>query len=258
MKKMEILAITIGALILLAAISPALAVTPNLSLSPRIRSIEGTNYSTNWSGYAISGAANSVTSVSGSWTVPAVTASKRTTAYSAFWVGIDGFNSNSVEQIGTDSDVQNGKAVYYAWYEFYPFNAMQRISGLTVTPGDKISASVTYSSGAFTLTITDTTTNAQPYSITESTSTLGYNPAMSSAEWIAEAPSSIGGVLPLANFGTGSSATINGHTGAINDANWQYTSITMATGSGRHLTIEAQPSSLSPDGTSFSVTWRAP
>jgi len=42
-----------------------------------------------------------------------------------------------------------------------------------------------------------------------------------SAEWVMEAPWS-GGVLPLTNFGTihftGSQATINGITGAINNA----------------------------------------
>ena len=38
------------------------------------------------------------------------------TAYSSFWVGIDGFSSSSVEQMGTDSDVVNGIPTYYAWY----------------------------------------------------------------------------------------------------------------------------------------------
>ena len=47
------------------------------------------------------------TDVKGSWTQPTATCTNKT-AYSSFWVGLDGYNSNSVEQIGTDSD-------YRAW-----------------------------------------------------------------------------------------------------------------------------------------------
>ena len=53
-----------------------------------------TTTSSNWSGYAVetnlnSPQSNSVTAVSGSWTVPTVTGTG--TAYSAIWVGIDGY-----------------------------------------------------------------------------------------------------------------------------------------------------------------------
>ena len=48
-------------------------------------------YSTNWSGYAVTASTSAVTKVQGSWTVPTVTGTS--TAYSSFWVGIDGFNS---------------------------------------------------------------------------------------------------------------------------------------------------------------------
>ena len=61
-----------------------------------------TTQSTNWSGYAATGGSGAYTSVSGSWTEPTVTCSQ--TAYSSFWVGLDGYNSNTVEQTGTDSD----------------------------------------------------------------------------------------------------------------------------------------------------------
>src|SRR5262245_38418315 len=71
--------------------------------------------SSNWSGYAVTGAPGSVTDVQGSWVVPAVTCSGGPNQYAAIWVGIDGFNSNTVEQTGTDSDCQNGTPTYYAW-----------------------------------------------------------------------------------------------------------------------------------------------
>src|SRR5579884_4318905 len=72
--------------------------------------------STNWSGYAVTG--NRFTSVSASWTEPAVTCSG--TAYSSFWVGLDGDTSNTVEQTGTDADCSGSTPQYYAWYEMYP------------------------------------------------------------------------------------------------------------------------------------------
>src|ERR1044071_5102244 len=72
--------------------------------------------STNWSGYAVTG--NRFTSVSASWTQPSVTCSA--TAYSSFWVGLDGDTSNTVEQTGTDADCSGSTPQYYAWYEMYP------------------------------------------------------------------------------------------------------------------------------------------
>src|SRR5580700_4003897 len=63
--------------------------------------------STNWSGYAVTTATGSTfTNVNGSWIVPTANCSSSgvQTAASSFWIGIDGFNSSTVEQIGTDSD----------------------------------------------------------------------------------------------------------------------------------------------------------
>ena len=56
--------------------------------------------SSNWSGYDVTANAGAVTSVRGSWTVPSVSGIGSST--SSAWVGIDGANSSSVEQIGTD------------------------------------------------------------------------------------------------------------------------------------------------------------
>ena len=138
-------AFLISFLMLLAAFSPALAL-PSLIAAPRMHevSVNGSSwYSYNWSGYTVTGPASSVTSASGSWIVPAVTG--KTTAYAACWVGIDGFSSSTVEQTGTLSYISNGHPLYYAWYEFYPLEAIIPISAVPVNPGDKISASVTYS-----------------------------------------------------------------------------------------------------------------
>jgi len=229
---------------------------------PRIRNSNGT--SLNWSGYAVLGAASApvkpkktapaptVSDVSGSWVVPSVVASASANTYSSSWVGIDGYSSGTVEQIGTAQDWANGAPLYYAWFEMYPKGAYE-IVGFPVHPGDTISAAVEYlgAKGAFALTITNLTD-----SVTFSTTLRSQSARRLSAEWIQEAPW-WGGVLPLANFGTidfsDCYATMNGHTGTISDPAWQLDAITMVASDG--VTVKAQPSDLSADGSSFSVTW---
>ena len=243
------------------------AATATTTVSPAPTTPSPTNpapnavVSSNWSGYAAqtnlnSPAANSVSAVYGTWTVPTVSGSG--TAYSAVWVGIDGYSSSSVEQLGTEQDIVNGQAQYSAWYEMYPAYPVT-ISSITVHAGDSITASVVYDtatkqypSGYFVLSITDTTTK-QSFSIDEGNS--GYQ--RSSAEWIVEAPSSNSGVLPLANFTsvtfTNASATINGVTGAIDNSSWQNTAINMGTQS---VTEDSTSTLTDSSGvSSFTVTY---
>src|SRR6516164_3007894 len=110
---------------------------------PRLEELEtralpsGLVSSTNWSGYAAfaSPANSAVTAVSGTWSVPTVTPGP-TPGWSSSWVGIDGFNSGSVEQIGTEQDItSSGTAQYYAWYEMYPKGLVQ-ITSMTIKAGD--------------------------------------------------------------------------------------------------------------------------
>lgn len=226
---------------------------------------DGSVTSENWSGYAVTGAADSVTDAKASWIVPAVkcsgsTSRRSSNAYSSFWVGIDGFTSSTVEQTGTDSDCSSGRPTYYAWYEFYPHPSFE-ITGLAIKPGDRMSAEVSFAGGEFTVTITDDTTGKS-----FSTSSKVASAQRSSAEWIAEAPSSNSGVLPLADFGTvdfgedltGVSstcfATIGGTTAAIGSFGASVSSITMDTSAG---VVEAAPSGFTAaDGSSFTVTWK--
>ncbi|GAA1992655.1 G1 family glutamic endopeptidase [Catenulispora subtropica] len=194
----------------------------------------------NWSGYAATG--RSFTSVSASWTQPAVSCGSQTT-YSSFWVGLDGDGSNSVEQTGTEADCSGGRAVYSSWYEMYPAYPVDFSN--PVSPGDHFTASVTYNGGnKFTLVLSDTT---KGWSHTVH-STLR-NPALASAEVIAEAPSSGSGVLPLSDFGT------VGFSGSKADgaslSSFSPDKITMAGGS----TIKAVPGTISSSG-AFSVTWK--
>ncbi|MCL4377114.1 MAG: G1 family endopeptidase [Actinobacteria bacterium] len=223
-----------------------------VSHAPRIKLKDGT--SSNWAGYAVeinltAPQNNAVSDVKGQWIVPTAVASSSPNAYSAIWVGIDGYSDSSVEQIGTEQNYINGKPYYYAWYEMYPKPSNTIV--MTINPGDTISAEVKYiGSGNFLLTLQDITTG-KSFSTTQKS-----NKALrQSAEWIVEAPWS-GGVLPLANFGTAylsnSATTLNNQTGTISNNSWQNDPITMASTSG---TIKAAPSALSSDGSSFSVKW---
>ena len=184
---------------------------------PRVEELEGRlvpstlTTSGNWSGYAVVTNPNAVTAVYGTWVVPTV--QNTANGYSSAWVGIDGYSSNSVEQIGTEMDYSHGQATYYAWYEMYPSGSVEL--PLAIKPNDTISASVTYSSNVYTLTLSDKT-SGKSSTISQKASGL----SRSSAEWIVEAPSDFFGTLPLDNFGTVQFSTayaaISGKTGAIN------------------------------------------
>ncbi len=197
-------------------------------------------YSSNWSGYAVTG--GTYQSVSASWIEPKGKCTSKST-YSAFWVGLDGDGSNTVEQTGSEVDCSGGSPQYDAWYEMYPTVSIPFRN--TVQPGDQFTASVTASGTEFTLKITDVTQNWHK-SIVKSLSTA----RKASAEVIVEAPccTSRGGVLPLADFGT-----VN-----ITDAKVDGSAI----GSLSPTKIDIGPSSSPKDQTSsltggdaFSVKW---
>ena len=210
--------------------------------------------STNWAGYAVSG--STFSDVKGTWVQPAVncSASLATSSYAAFWVGLGGLSGGNggLEQTGTESDCRNGRAVYAAWYELLPDNSVP--VPMSIAAGDTISAEVIVDNGVATLALTDVTTG-QTFT-TQGTPTLL---DVSSAEWIAEAPSACFGAsrceqLTLANFGTvefsGSSTTANGHVGTISDGSWSATSIDLGGGAGA-----ATAAALSPDGSDFIVAF---
>src|SRR5919202_7101710 len=161
--------------------------------------------SSNWAGYAVTG--GRYTSVSATWTQPAVSCTS-TNTWSSFWVGLDGDGSSTVEQTGTEADCSSGRAVYSSWYEMYP--KFPANFSDPVAPGDVFYASVTTNgAGSFTLFLQNKTRGwSHTVSATQKSASLA------SAEVIAEAPSSSGGVLPLSNFGTVgfSGAKVNGAT----------------------------------------------
>jgi hypothetical protein len=160
--------------------------------------------STNWSGYAVHSA--KYRSVSATWVVPKPKCAAGSKKYAAFWVGLDGYKSNSVEQTGTDSDCKGKNPKYYGWYEMFPAAPVFFTS--KVKPGNVISASVTFSGTNTYKLVLQNKSRGWTKVITKKESGL----ARTSAEVITEAPSSTNGVLPLADFVkiTYSSARVNG------------------------------------------------
>jgi hypothetical protein len=117
-----------------------------------------------------------------------------------------------------------------------------------VAPGDALSAEVsTNGRGSFTLTISDST---QQWTFT--TNQTSKKARLGSAEWIAEAPSGSGGVLPLADFGTVSLSNCTANGKSIS-SNPNPDEIVMVMSNG---TVKAQPSVLNPSGNGFSVAWK--
>jgi hypothetical protein len=139
---------------------------------------------------------------------------------------------------------------------------------LKVRPGDRISASVFVSGERVTIKLRNVTRRTSFAKVLRMKA-----PDTSSAEWIAEAPSTCGidgcQTLPLADFGTvsfsGATAIGSTHHGVISDPAWAVTAVTLhgdGTDSlhgrfvGNSPVADALPSALGPDGTSFSVAWQ--
>jgi hypothetical protein len=233
--------------------------------------------SANWAGYVATPSAtvgSRFSSVSGSWTVPAVTCAAGRETHSAAWVGLggDSESATALEQVGTDTDCsRSGTGAYAAWYELIPAGPVHL--PLELRAGDRMSASVTVRSHDVTLRIRDLSTGAR-FGTTRHVSSVD----VSSAEWIVEAPSvcvaaDACATLALADFGSVSfssaTATAAGHTGTIADPGWAITALELRQGAGQGFghssgrrfgrpsaLVSAAPSPPSGPLGAFSVSWQ--
>ena len=238
----------------------------------------------NWAGYVVGagsdGGSSSFKSVTGSWVQPTAKCSSSGATYSAFWVGLGGADGQeALEQDGTEANCDaNGTAHYYAWYELVP-KAPVRVD-LAVQPGDHMTATTTVNGHQVTESIVNETTG-QSFTKTLTMS----NPDVSTAEWVAEAPSQCQSdatnctALPLSNFGTvsftsASATDSSGHTGTISSNDWSTAALTldpsdssggMGGGYGYGYAGEAVstassgaavPSNLTDGGAAFNVTYK--
>ncbi len=246
------------------------AATASSIVAPRF-----TTVSSNWAGYAITGSSSSPVRfkrVSANWVEPAATCSGRP-GYAGFWVGLGGYrpSSRAIEQIGTEADcASSGSAVDFAWYELVPKSPVRL--RLRIHPGDSIAASVTVTGTLVRLALRDLSTRAS-YVTTQRASVID----VSSAEWIAEAPSVCHGtsdcsVLPLADFGSvtfsdSSATSTNGRAGPIGASAWSANPLELLNLGGRRgpgrfggsaNVAGATPSSLTSGGAAFTVAWEQP
>ena len=209
--------------------------------------------SPNWAGWVASG--GSFSRVSATWVEPSASCPAGND-WAVFWVGLDGWGDNNVEQGGSMVRCFGNTPEYFLWWEMYPTNAIQQVQ--QVSAGDTISASVVYdpSAATYTITVTDKTTGAGFSQVEQCTGTC----PRTSAEVVAEDPSSTttnnSPLLPLADYGTigfQNSAITNaaGTTGTFTSTAWQ--DIQVQESAAGHAS--ATTSGLSPDGSSFSVTW---
>jgi Peptidase A4 family len=235
--------------------------------------------SSNWAGYAVTAPGTTYTSVTATWTQPAVTCdSSQEGSESAFWVGLGGYNSNSqaLEQVGSDSDCSAlGQPTYFAWFELVPAPAVEL--HIKIFPGNTITASVNAidDDATMELQLIDRSRGTRVTKLLPAGS-----PDLTSAEWIAEAPAECTSdnscqVQALADFGSVAFSRIaalgNGIGGTVSDPAWTADAIELepspahrgffpgpeGEGGSSGSSAGAAPGALSSIGNAFSVAWVA-
>jgi hypothetical protein len=245
----------------------SLAAVALAALAAAPAALADSTQSSNWAGYAIHRGGVRYTQATGTWVQPNATCSQGHATYSSVWVGIGGYslNARALEQIGTEADcTPSGRAVTSAWYELVP-DASHTVR-LTITPGDRVRATVSVRGTQVTLSLANLTRH-RSFTKRLRATTLD----TTSAEWILEAPSVCTSavschILPLADFGSApissaSATTTTGHRGTLSDGHWTATKIDLAA-TGRQFIadpgaslVTAVPSALSAKGTAFTVTY---
>ncbi len=252
-------------------ISPAAAEAGTLMPAS---SVVGTSavVSSRWSGYVVHGPKVSYTSATATWTEPTLHCRRGTSkALSAVWVGLGGYTSDALEQVGVSANCdKNGHAKYFAWFELVPDIAHP--IGEKVSAGDTITGLVKlHGLNLVELRIENRTRH---WSFVRKI-TWGTADA-SSAEWVAEAPFSClrfkCHTVPLANFGSVTfrevAATGNGSRGTLTNPTWTTTPLTLVPcaptrSSGRGLERAdrragppgASPGTIAGHGSRFSISW---
>jgi Peptidase A4 family len=233
--------------------------------------------SSNWSGYvavALDGApAATFSDVTGTWIQPKATCSPGRTDAAAFWVGLGGNSADSqaLEQLGTSvsCDGSSSTPTYEAWWEIVPAASVP--IRLKIRPGDRINAAVLVNGQTVTMSMRNLTRHTR----FSKTMTLTQPLDVSSAEWIAEAPSNCTSsgrctAVPLTQFGnvtfTSAAAIGNAHPGTITDPAWAQIQIELISDGATSRVfgrsdplgpaVGAVPGDLSADGRSFSVSWQ--
>jgi len=184
--------------------SPTLAITPTLSsegwtykavfsnsagtasTTPAV--LETISYNTAWSGYVDAApTGQQFTSTTGTFVVPQPTCSSAET-WAGIWGGLD---MATVEQAGVFIHCSGGAPTYEAFYEYYgdvglnAGSAVALTNSYPVAAGDSITVTISFSGGAYTFALNDTTAR---WNFETSTPEQATPAVRKSAEWIVEAP----------------------------------------------------------------------
>lgn len=226
--------------------------------------------SSNWSGYVVP-STTAVTSVSGEFTVPTLDCAKTRNAGETAWVGIGGAGGSSGDllQTGVVSDCIGGVQVENpAWWEEFPQYPAQLFTGMLVSPGDVILASVSQGTDlSWTTRLDDLTKGVSGVMHTGDTwgtfadatptvwlsqhdaSTVSYTGGRT-AEWIVEDYGTSSGLVPFADFGTVTFTNL-----ATSLATWSLTPLEQVGLADKSGLLLAAPSGPDPTGTGFSVSY---
>jgi len=242
-----------------------------------------TDISSNWAGYVATGPGSTSTTaspsmaytdVTGQWVQPKAVCTPGSPTSVAIWVGLGGYSESSqaLEQTGTSADCsQTGQATYYIWYELVPADSVNVMS-LKINPGDVIASVVQVNGTNVLVQVIDRTRRTR---FTKHLTMAA--PDLTSAEWIAEAPSQCNDngycrQIALTNFGsinfTQSFATGNGVGATMSSPNWGLTALQLVprthrffggndTSNSSGAGAGANPSPVASDGKGFSIAWQA-
>ncbi len=222
-------------------------------ITPFLKSLQTQNVvSFDWAGYAVTSTQLApqpiVVGVSGSWTVPRVAATEDDT-YSAAWIGIGGQADDTLIQCGTEHDFTNNEERYSVWYEMLPDNSVD-VPSITISPGDKITASITFvnTTNEWTIDISNLS-NGQSFK-----RNFAYNSSKLSAEWIVERPTVNNQIADFADFAkipfTNATAQLGTTVGTVGS----FPNYELLMENRQNVRL-ASVSELNPDGSSFSVTF---
>lgn len=253
--------ITCAALALPAGImasAPSALAAPHGGIVPRVDFT--TNTSHIWSGWMdLSNTNVQLRFVAADFTVPTVKCNSVGQS-AAFWVGLDGWTDNTVEQDGVDVVCIQGPGgpipQYYTFYEMVPESP---VGFFGVSPGDHINASVFYDSSIaeYNLVVTDSADSSVNINLDKNCPS-GHTCRNNSAEVIAEDP---GGVPnPLGDFGTVSFSHIavtsaDGTHGTL-EGNSLWSSHEIILENAGHM-VMAQPSGRLNGATAFTDTFKS-
>jgi len=206
-----------------------------------------------WSGYATGwGYGSGFDEARGNWYLPCVSAPDSYGYHSITWVGLGGwYNNQYLLQAGTINDPTWGLSL---WWEAWPSNKIQVISGIYPRCGDDIFSDVwvNYSTSTSYYYVEDYTTGAY-----YSNHYNNFVPDRQSAEWIDERPTCAdGNYTPLANFGSTyffhSTAEVTGTSTYGSISSYRPGSIKMTASNGA---VIAAPGGLDSTGEIFRDYW---